>query len=253
LLLWINSSGKASYQGVIAKYQHRLDRGLDLQFAYTLSKALSDTWQSNANPYSQIASCRGCDKGPATFDVRQRAVGSVVWDLPLGRGRRFGANMPRAADWATGGWTLTGIVTVATGQPLYLTAPNLTGGLFLDQLPNRICDGRSSKLSGNIRNNGFLWFDTSCFPLAPVGYFGNSGRTVLNGPGFSNWDLGLAKSLHFAEGKSDQLILRAELFNAWNHTQFEPPDSNAGDGANFGRISATRPPRLMQGSIKFLW
>ena len=98
-----------------------------------------------------------------------------------------------------------------------------------------------------------MWFDTSCFPLAPVGYFGNSGRTVLNGPGLNNWDLGVEKWFPFAERKSEKLLLRAELFNAWNHTQFEQPDANAGDGANFGRISATRPPRLIQISIKLLW
>jgi hypothetical protein len=49
------------------------------------------------------------------------------------------------------------------------------------------------------------------------------------------------KSFTLAEGKSERLLLRAEMFNAWNHTQFEPPDANAGDGAKFGRISATLP------------
>jgi len=253
LLLWIDSGGNSSYQGLIFRYQHRMDRGLNLQFAYTLAKALADSWQSSLETYTQIVPCRRCDKGPATFDVRQRAVASAVWEIPFGRGRRFGANMPRAADLAAGAWSLTGIATFATGQPLYLTAPNRTGGLILDQLPNRVCGGQSGNLSGNIRTNGFLWFDTSCFPLAPVGYFGNSGRTVLNGPGLNNWDLGVEKSFTFAERHSEKLLLRAEIFNAWNHTQFEQPDANAGDGATFGRISATRPPRLIQVSIKLLW
>jgi len=252
LLLWIDTSGNSSYEGLIVRYQHRTDLGLNLQFAYTLSKALADAWQSSLETYTQITSCRRCDKGPATFDVRQRVVVSAVWEIPFGRGRRFGANMPRIADLASG-WSLTGIATFATGQPLYLTAPNRTGGLVLDQLPDRVCDGRRNNLSGNIRDNGFLWFDTSCFPLAPVGYFGNSGRTVLNGPGLNNWDLGVEKSFTFAERKSERLLLRAEMFNTWNHPQFEQPDANAGDGANFGRISATRPPRLIQVSMKLLW
>jgi hypothetical protein len=115
-----------------------------------------------------------------------------------------------------------------------------------------VCSGRSN-LSGNIRTNGFLWFDTSCFPVPPVGYFGNSGRTVLNAPGLNNWDLGVEKLFPFAERKSSRVLLRAEMFNAWNHVQFEQPDMNAGDGANFGRISATRPPRLIQVAVKILW
>jgi hypothetical protein len=61
------------------------------------------------------------------------------------------------------------------------------------------------------------------------------------------------KSFTLAEGKSERLLLWAEMFNAWNHTQFEPPDANAGDGAKFGRISATLPPRLIRVSIKLLW
>jgi hypothetical protein len=141
-------------------------------------------------------SCRRCDKGPATFDVRQRAVASAVWEVPFGNGRRFGGKVPRVANLAAGGWNLTGIVTFATGQPLYLTAPNRTGGLILDQLPNRVCDGRSGSLSDNTRRNGFLWFDTSCFPLAPVGYFCNSGRTVINGPGLKQLGSWLGEVVH---------------------------------------------------------
>jgi hypothetical protein len=61
------------------------------------------------------------------------------------------------------------------------------------------------------------------------------------------------KSFTLNEGKADRLQLRAEMFNAWNHAQFEQPDANAGDGANFGRISAAGPPRLIQISIKLPW
>jgi hypothetical protein len=180
-------------------------------------------------------------------------VASAVWEIPFGRGRRFGGAMPTAADLVTGGWTLTAIATFATGQPLYLSAPNRTGGLVFDQLPNRVCNGQNGRLSGDLRSNGFLWFDTSCFPLAPIGYFGNSGRTVMSGPGLDNSDVGVEKSFTFADSKFPTLQLRAEMFNAWNHTQFQQPDAMAGDGANFGRISAALPPRLIQVSLKLLW
>jgi hypothetical protein len=80
--------------------------------------------------------------------------------------------------------------TLATGQPVLLTAANDTGSAFINPLPNRVCDGRSSRLSNHIRGNGMLWFDPVCFPVPPAGYFGNSGATVLNGPGLNTWDLG---------------------------------------------------------------
>jgi hypothetical protein len=194
LLAWWNSSGNSSNEALVAKYDHRMAGGLNLQFAYTFAKALTDAWQSSQISTNQIASCRRCDDAPATFDVRHRAVASAVWDLPFGRGRRFGANISGVADSVAGSWTVISIATFATGQPIFLSAPNQTGGYLYTPLPNRVCDGRNDRLAGNIRNNGFLWFDTACFPVPAVGYFGNSGRTVLGGPGINNWDLGIQKT-----------------------------------------------------------
>jgi len=236
---------------LIGKYEHRTQRGLNLRFEYTFAKALTDAWQSSQTPGNQIADCRTCDKGPAGFDVRHRAVTSVVWEIPFGHGRRFGANISRPMDAISGGWTLTGIVTFASGQPLYLTAPNQTGDLLNTPLPNRTCDGRSDKLADNVRNNGFLWFDTACFPVPEVGYFGNSGRTVLNGPGINNWDLALQKSFPLWREKT-RLQVRAEMFNAWNHTQWNGPDRSVAD-ARFGQILSARAARINQLALKFLW
>ena len=172
--------------------------------------------------------------------------------MPFGRGQRFGGHLPRWVDLAVGRWTLSAITTFATGQPVTLTAPNQTGSALITPLPNRVCDGRSDRLSGNIRNNGFMWFDSTCFVVPDVGYFGNSGPTVINGPGLNNWDVGVLKAFLLV-GESVKLQLRGEMFNAWNHAQFAQPNGNAGAGANFGRISATRPPRLVQIAVKLLW
>jgi len=147
---------------------------------------------------------------------------------------------------------LSAITTFSTGQPVILTAPNQTGSAFINPLPDRVCDGRDSQLSNNIRNNGMLWFNTACFPTPPVGYFGNSGATVLSGPGLDSWDVGLQKTFGIA-GDTTSLLLRTEIFNAWNHAQFQQPNGNAGAGVNFGRISATLPPRLIQVALKLRW
>ena len=252
LILYGDSTGNSSYEAFIAKYEHRAASGLNLRVEYTLAKALTDSYQFSQTIYNQITDCRRCSKGPATFDVRSRTVGSIVWEMPFGRGQRFGSNLPGWAEAAAGKWTLTAIATFATGQPVVLAAPNQTSSALINPLPNRVCDGRNSQLSSNIRNNGFVWFDTACFPIPPVGYFGNSGSTVLNGPGLNNWDLGVQK-LFPVTRDAVRLHVRLEMFNAWNHPQFERPDSNAGDGANFGRISAARPPRLIQIALKIVW
>jgi hypothetical protein len=252
LLLYGDSSGNSSYEGLLARYDRRVSSGVNLQFEYAFAKALTDSYQSSLTIYSQMSECRRCSKGPATFDVRHRAVASLIWDVPFGRGRPFARHLPAWADLAAGGWTLTTIATFAGGQPIYLTAPNQTGSALISVLPNRVCDGRSDALSGDIRNNGFLWFNTRCFPAPSPGYFGNSGPTVLNGPGLNNWDIGIHKSFALKPERT-RLEVRGELFNAWNHTQFGQPNPNAGAGANFGRISATRPPRLVQLALKIYW
>ena len=252
LILYGDSSGNSSYEALVAKYEHRMTSGLDLRVEYALGKALTDTWQSSLSIYNQISDCRSCSKGPATFDVRHRFVGSILWQLPFGRGHRFGGNAPEWADLVAGGWTLTAITTFATGEPIQLSAPNQTGSMLINPLPNRVCNGRNDQLSDNIRNNGLVWFDTSCFTVPQVGFFGNSGPTVLAGPGIDNWDIGLEKNFRLTR-ETNRLQLRAEMFNAWNHTQFEAPNGNAGADGNFGRISATRSPRLIQVAAKIYW
>jgi hypothetical protein len=252
-LVWIDSDANSSYEGLIAKFRHRTTRSLNLNVEYTAAKAIANGFQSNTVVYGQIATCRRCDKGPATFDVRQRVVGSAVWELPFGKGRRVGGSISPVFDAPLGGWVLTAISTFAAGPPVLLTAPAGAAGLYLTQLPNRICDGRRNIGGSNPRTNGMMWFDPACFPQAAAGYFGNSGRTVIGGPGVNNWDVGLEKIFPLAEHQPLRLMLRLEAFNAWNHTQFQPPNGDAGAGANFGRISASRPPRLIQVGAKLLW
>jgi hypothetical protein len=246
MMIYEDGSGNSSYEAFIAKYEHRIDRNLNLQVEYTFAKSLSDAWQSVNSSSNQITACRACSKGPNNFDVRSRAVASAVWQLPFGGGNNSWVN------GAIAGWNLMAITTFSTGQPVNLKAPNQTGSPFITPLPNRVCDGRSDSLSNNIRNNGFLWFDTSCFTVPSVGYFGNSGSTVIYGPGIDNIDLAIQKSLPLGTDTA-KLQFRADLFNAWNHEQFMAPNGDAGAGVNFGRISATRPPRLIQLALKVLW
>jgi hypothetical protein len=178
---------------------------------------------------------------------------AAVWEVPYGRRGHHAACQPRWFDLAAAGWVLTGIVTFSTGQPVVLKGPSGAAGIYLTQLPKPTCDGRSDTLSGGLRSNGFLWFDTSCFPVAAQGYFGSSWRTLISGPGLNNWDLGLEKNIPLARENSIRLLVRGEAFNAWNHTQFQQPNGDAGAGASFGRVSAARSPRLVQVGVKVLW
>jgi hypothetical protein len=115
---------------------------------------------------------------------------------------------------------------------------------------NRLSNGRTELNNTNLRTNGLYWIDPSSFAAPATGYFGNSGANIITGPGLNDWDLALEKN--FQLGESWRLQFRAELFNAWNHAQFQNPDSTVGD-ANFGQITSARDAREIQFGIKLLW
>lgn len=118
---------------------------------------------------------------------------------------------------------------------------------------NRLCDGRDNKFSDHLRGDGLQYFETSCFANPAVGYFGNGGRNPLYGPGIDKWDLGIEKIFPIPIREAMRLQFRGEFFNAFNHTQFNPPNSAVTSGANFGLISSARAPRLIQLGLKLLF
>src|SRR6185312_1275286 len=129
-----------------------------------------------------------------SYNIPHRVVISTVYELPFGRGRALGSHMPRAADLLLGGWNLNGILTFSTGNAFSVTAPNRTGSPNSSVRANRLCDGADDSLSGNLRTNGGVDFDTACFAQPASGYFGTSGRGVLYGPGINNWDSAISKN-----------------------------------------------------------
>ncbi|MDX2269078.1 MAG: TonB-dependent receptor [Bryobacter sp.] len=250
-LLRADFNGNSSYNAFLTKFQQRMRNGLNINFEYTWARAITDTWEGSGATNAQITTCRACDKNDASFDVRHRAVLSAVYEVPFGRGRRAGSNIPLALDYLAGGWTLTTIASFQTGIPFDITAPNTTGSPFVAHRTNRSCSGVDSDLASNVRNNGGRYFDTSCFTAPATGFFGNSSRAPLHGPGIHNYDMGIHKNFTIHEQKS--LQFRAELFNAFNHAQFGNPNGNSGAPALFGLIGSARQPRRVQFALKFLF
>lgn len=253
-LLTADFNGNSSYEALYAKFTHRMSAGLNFRLEYTFSKVLTDAFEGpNVATSSQIARCRACDKGFTSFDQRHRLVASTIYDIPVGHGRRFGAALPSLVDAVAGGWTLTAITTFATGVPIFITSPSETASIYVSQRPIRTCDGNDPSLAGNLRGDGLLYFNTSCYRTPASGFFGNSGRDPLHGPGQNNWDLGIQKDFRMPLTEQSRLQFRGEFFNAFNHAQFTNPDANTGDGAKFGRVSGTQSPRLIQAALKLIW
>jgi hypothetical protein len=195
---------------------------------------------SSDDPYLTLASNRGPTAG---IDVRHTISVSYVWDLPFGQGKRF--NLSGAVNQILGGWELTGVTAWHTGFPITSNG-------------NLICDP----------NNGaphtiHQWFKTSCFAAVPTTLFvynnhldpllavSNASRGPIRGPGYQNWDIGIAKNFPFGDRYGIQF--RAEMFNAFNHPNLGEPNTSFGT-KTYGQISSTAfnaDPRDVQFGLKF--
>jgi len=141
-------------------------------------------------------------------------VASFVWNLPFGKGERFAGDASGFKQAVIGGWQINGIYLWQGGFPITIQAADLGG--VLDTFATNRAD-----IVGDIHAGGgeiTEWFNKAAFAQPPLGSFGNSGRSILRGPGINNLDLGLFKN--FFLPKNATLQLRVEAFNAFNHPQF---------------------------------
>lgn len=95
------------------------------------------------------------------------------------------------------------------------------------------------------------WFNLQTFErVTQPGQFGNSGRNIVQAPGFAQWDFSLFKNFRVTESKT--LQLRAEVFNILNRPNFGVPVNDI-NSPSFGQIQRASPPRLIQLALKFLF
>jgi hypothetical protein len=249
----------ANYNGLHARFEHRGSHGLYLLNSFVYGKAIDNSGQSlesqgaGAHPSPQNFHDMKDEKGPSDFNQKFNNTTSVVYDLPVGKGRKFGLSMPRALDYAVGGWQVSGINNLWSGQPLNLsynataaqqvsvTLSDFRGGI--SYRPNII--GPALTPSGNIDN--YINPLTVVVPTDQSQPFGNAGRNAVNGYGLFQLDLGIGKSFAFTERV--RLQFRTEMFNATNHSNFRNANLNR-SAAGFGQVRATFPARQVQFALR---
>ncbi len=249
-------SGVSSYNAMNVKFEKR-SSSMIFTSVYTWSKSF-DTKSAAAGIGNggAIAGWQGFldnhdvrrDYGLSDFSVDHRLVTSFVYELPFGRGQKFLSDAPGIVNQILGGWQVNGIVTFQGGFPMTVQAADL-GGLNDTSGTNRaniVGDPNPSSLNPTIEE----WFNTSAFTQPGFGVLGDSGRSIMTAPGINNWDTGLFKNFYVTERISVQF--RFESFNAWNHTQWSPPNRNRAD-SRFGQISGTRDARINQMGLKVVW
>jgi hypothetical protein len=245
--------GTSSYDALEVTYTHRWHSGLDLNVSYTFSKFMDDVqgnsgWafpgsgNNNLNFYNLAA-----DYSVDVSNVPHRFVASYVYALPFGKGNHFGSDWSKPVDAVLGGWQWSGILTAESGLPISIQPATNNVGFGFNQRPNVVPGVNPIPANQSINN----WLNPAAFAQPAAFTFGNAPRFFSNihGPKYFDWDMSIQKYWSLTETK--RLQLRFEMYNALNHPDFFQPDTNLGDGANFGRITSAYQARSVQGAAKF--
>lgn len=245
---YVQAGGSSIYHGLTIQADRRMASGVWFNINYTLAKALTDAdLLSYAGTIQQNQYARYLERADDQNIRRQQLRFSYVIDIPYGRGKRFGSTIARPLDFFIGGWQLAGITTMLTGRrlsPAYSNADPAGTGQVSGR-PDRIADGNldSSKMGDRIRAHLPI-FDPAAFvvPASNRGYYGNSARFILTGPGSIVWNTGIHKNWALTEGS--RLQFRWELFNAFNRANFNNPTTDIQSGS-FGLVTTAGAGRSM--------
>lgn len=244
--------GISNYNALQLSAEKRMQNGLYFLAAYTYSKSLDDGAGGNSSsgdPRNNIQDPRdvGANYGLSNFNYKQRLTDSMIYQIPVGHGKRFLGNANAVTDTALGGWEMTSILTLQSGPPFTVFQATSTANTGTFQRPNRVCDGNLSRSQQSIHE----WFDLPCFTNPPLYTFGNAGRNILIGPGLETWDFGLDKNFQIAGRFGMQF--RAEAFNLLNHANFGIPSNSIG-APNAGTVtSVITNAREIQLAARFHW
>ena len=215
----------AFYNSLQFSLERRAAPGLYVRFNYTLSKCIEDAADdlpaSEGNgggaawtpTYSHSANRHRC-----SFQGLNSVNLSLNYDVPFGQ--MVHSNFAKAI---VGGWQITSLTNISSGIPFDVRVginttraattgngngrPNWAPGCNPDNAINK--------------HNPTNYFKTSCFVPAPYGYLGNVGPLALTAPALWNTDMGLKKNIRITESKN--LQLSADMFNAFNRTNFASP------------------------------
>ena len=247
------------YQSLQAKFEKRIKGGGNLLVSYTWSKNLgtgdnisSFTEQGyTLGTIQDLNNFRG-SRSELSYDVPQRLVFSYVYDLPLGKGKKFLNTANGIADKIISGWGLDGVASFQSGYPLALQAqPSAINSQFYGGTtrPN-VISGCNKVVSGSSQSRITGWFNTACFSQPGQFAFGSESRTDpnLRTSGVDNFDFSLFKTTAIRE--QVKLQFRAEVFNLANRVQFASPGTTLGT-AQFGIVSGQQNlPRLIQLALR---
>lgn len=221
----------------------RYSYGLNFQLEYSWNRSLDNTPITGGpqDPYNAAG-----DRGNSDQIRRHIFTAAYSYELPFGEGRPLLSGVRGVGGKIIGGWGVSGVTYLRTGQPFSVSFTSSTQGW------------RSSR--ADVTNVGALskdersitrWFDASGYSIPAPFAFGNSARNLLFGPGDIVFDVSVLKETHITERINTQF--RAEFFNLPNHANFGNPGANISVPASLGRITSAGDPRQIQFGLKVLF
>jgi hypothetical protein len=259
----IDSGGEMAYDGLEVSLTKRYSHGLQFLASYTYSRTI-DSEGANVGGSSSAGGAVGNQRddasrrGPSSASRPHRFVASWVYELP--RAESAGGLISALAN----GWTIAGVLTAQSGQPLTLTGTNSNNayGITADRAPIAAgCSAVDLLTRGSVRDRLDNYFNLDCVgpdvPWPTIGDdglatdFGNSAVGVLRGLSQQTVDLAFIKRTGIRwPGPNSNVEVRIEMFNAFNTVQFANPNTSVSSPA-FGRITATSvSPRIVQLAVK---
>jgi hypothetical protein len=260
-------TGSSSYNAMQAKLEKRFSRGLSILSSYTWAHAIDD---SPGGICSNGASARDCgpdnplrpelERGNSDTDVRHRFTFANVYDLPLGRGRAYGGEMPAALDFLIGGFQLNNIITLQSGPVYNVTANGGRVDIIGDPTPT----AADRALGRQLNPLAFRSARTRVFAsdpdlnadgtLANVPRFGSLGRNVFRGAKQFYWDASLFKNFPVRWISEDfKAQFRFSAYNVLNRVNRSFPNGDLNNTGEFGRDLSEQRRRQMEFAIKLLF
>ena len=250
--------GKTSYDSLQVKAEANVPQhGLYALFAYTWSHTIDNGLTDGLGsllsaPYFPLPNWQSLDRGLSQINLNNSFTGSVIYDLPFGRGKQFGSNWNNVTNTLLGGFQLTLIERISSGFPVPLIDTVNNSGVFFQNGGNDNNWNRPDRAPGcgapSAGHTKLQQINPNCFVAPPPGQLGNAGRVPAVGPDFVNTDFSVIKQ--FALPREMGLNFRAEFFNLFNHAQFGMPVNDV-SAFGFGSVNSTvNNPRLVQLALK---
>jgi len=220
------------YNSFQATFKVKQLAGYNLNGSYTYQSAKGDGY-GNQNSYTFLYD-RPLGYGNQDYIAHNQLTLAQNFDIPFGRGRRFGSHVNRYLDLALGGWNISGITTYYSGLPFTPVFTAYTRpSVGPNDRPNKGSGDPYARAQGN-RNQWFVGGLGSAFLAPAPNTFGNYPVNSMFGPQFINQDIALAKS--FAITEKFRFTLRGDAVNSFNHANLGQPNANISDSAA-GRIT----------------